>query len=64
MKRKIKNALRMTFKQHSVKLDLNIFKQNVEKIDFGYITEQGNAFVDGEIQEFVTIKIYFKKDNK
>ena len=64
MKRKIKNALRMTFKQHSEELDLNIFKQNLEKIDFGYITEQGNAFVDCEIQEFATIKIYFKKDNK
>ena len=64
MKRKIKNALRMTFKQHLVELDLNIFKQDVEKIDFGYITEQGKAFVNDEIQEFLTIKIYFKKDNK
>ena len=64
MKRKIKNALRMTFKKHSEELDLDLFKQNVEKIDFGYITEQGKAFVDGEIQEFATIKIYFNKDNK
>ncbi len=46
MKRKIKNALRTTFNQHSEKLDLNLIKQNVEKIDFGYITEQGNSFVD------------------
>ena len=64
MKRKIKNALKITFKKHSEKLDLNLFKQNVEEIDFGYITEQGKAFVDGEIQEFATIKIYFNKDNK
>lgn len=64
MKRKIKNALKMTFKQHSEELDLNLFKQNVEKIDFGYITEKVNAFVDGEIQKFATIKIYFNKDNK
>ena len=64
MKRKIKSALRMTFKKHSEELDLNIFKQNVKKIDFGYITEQGDDFVDGEIQKFVTIKIYCKKDNK
>ena len=64
MKRKIKNALRITFMKHSEELDLNLFKQTVERIDFGYITEQGKAFVDGEIQEFATIKIYFNKDNK
>lgn len=64
MKRKIKSNLQIKSKQHSEELDLNKFKNELNNIDFGFINEQGNAFVDGEIQEFVTIRIYFKKDNK